>query len=216
MAGRGTRLTARTWIHGPTIKRQSARAHRCARSAPEGRAGMGENAAGGPGPPGPGAAGARPARRWTGRRSRSPSTRGWMRSRCPRRRLPGHGERRGAGRRRRRGRRRRDEGAAHPGLGGAPGRHGTGALCQGRSPLRDLSGNAVASFAYRTADNRTPADAPAGPALWGATLAGTALTLAFDETLDAASVPAPGSFRAPWTARGGASPPAGSPSTEGA
>ena len=66
---------------------------------------------------------------------------------------------------------------------------------RGQSPLRDLSGNAAAGFAEE-ADNRTP-DRPGdgGPSFRSASVNGETLTVTFDETLDADSVPALGAFR---------------------
>ena len=58
-------------------------------------------------------------------------------------------------------------------------------------PISDLGGTDAASFAARTATNRTAARAPR---IIGATIDGDTLTLTFDEPLDPDSTPAAGSF----------------------
>ena len=71
----------------------------------------------------------------------------------------------------------------------------------GTSPLRGVSGQAVAAFSGAAAANAT-ADT-AAPALASASVDGAALTLTFDEALDATSAPAGSAFTMTATPEGG-------------
>ena len=70
------------------------------------------------------------------------------------------------------------------------------------NPLRDAAENEVADFTGQAATNNTGGDATA-PSVLRAAVSGTTLTLAFDESLDAGSVPAGSAFQVSATPSGG-------------